>query len=104
MTRSPLDEFVAEGMAELDALAGETFVFRQASYTGQISQLGTQQDWVAGGSKKLRRCTILFTKAADFNPEPRIGEAVTARGVAMKIESSDRDATTYQFECVETTK
>jgi hypothetical protein len=98
---TPLDQFIERGLLFLEGQSGEAFTFRGASYTGQISGLGTSEDWMAGGKKKKRRCTIVFTPRSEFLKAVETGEKVIARGVNLAIESLDRDGSSYLFECVE---
>ena len=99
-----LDTFIAEGLQAMGPMVDEKVTFRGSEYDANVSDLGTSHDWVAGGSKLLRRCSIHITTQSGWLTDVRTGEFITARGLQLKIESIDRDPTGYTFQCVEKVK
>jgi len=99
-----LDSIMAAGLRTMDALSGETFTFRNVPRVGNISDLDSRVDWVAGGRKPLHRMSIVYDRSRGDLVPVTISESITARGVTMKIEAVVEDETSLTFECVEVTK
>lgn len=96
---------IGEGLDDALTECGETFTLRGVARTGIINALGTEADWIAGGDRMRRRCSILFKiPTPDFSaPALRNGEHLTARSAALKIESIEKDEASYTLQCVDAT-
>ena len=99
---SEFDDFINAGIADVLEQCGEPITFRGETYSAIIGELGIRPEFVMGGEAQRKSCTIeLAIPSPAFDPEPRKGERLSARGGELEIVSFTKDETTYRLECAE---